>query len=85
MDMVEGPDTTHVSAMDEEGNAIAITHTLGSPCSGVVVEGLGFLFKQLDAGLPSLPGPPELDSPRKGAHHPGCLRRSCWRTASRSS
>ena len=44
VDVAEGEHTTTVSAMDEEGNAIAITHTLGSPCSGVVVEGLGFLF-----------------------------------------
>ena len=40
----ESKETTTVSAMDSDGNAIAITHTLGSPCSGVVVEGLGFIF-----------------------------------------
>ncbi|MBG93380.1 MAG: gamma-glutamyltransferase [Chloroflexi bacterium] len=40
----ESKETTTVSAMDSDGNALAITHTLGSPCSGVVVEGLGFIF-----------------------------------------
>ena len=34
-------ETTHVSAMDEEGNAAAITHSLGMS-SGVVHPGLGF-------------------------------------------
>ncbi len=34
--------TTHVSAMDDEGNAVAITHSLGTG-SGAVTPGLGFM------------------------------------------
>ena len=65
MDMVEGPDTTHVSAMDEGGNAISITHTLGSPCSGVAVEGLGFLFNNSMQVFHPFPGHPNSIAPGK--------------------
>ena len=37
-----GDGTTHVSAMDDEGNAVAITHSLGIG-SGAVTPGLGFM------------------------------------------
>ena len=36
-------DTTQVCVIDEQGNAVAITHTLGLG-SGVVTEGLGFMY-----------------------------------------
>jgi len=36
-------DTTHLSVVDEEGNCVAITHSLAMP-SGVVTPGLGFMF-----------------------------------------
>ena len=36
-------ETTHVSALDRDGNAVALTHTLGSP-SGAITEGLGFMY-----------------------------------------
>jgi len=37
----DSPNTTHISVIDREGNAVSMTHTLGSS-SGVVTPGLGF-------------------------------------------
>jgi gamma-glutamyltranspeptidase/glutathione hydrolase len=39
----EAADTTHVSTVDTDGNAVAMTHSLGMP-SGVVTDGLGFMY-----------------------------------------
>ncbi len=39
----DSPTTTHISVVDGEGNAVAVTHTLGSS-SGVVTPGLGFTY-----------------------------------------
>ena len=75
-------DTTTVSVMDEEGNAIAITHTLGSPCSGVVVEGLGFLFNNSMHIFHPFPGHPNSIAPGK-ARTTACLLPSSSRTAGR--
>ncbi|MBN8939694.1 MAG: gamma-glutamyltransferase [Rhizobiales bacterium] len=36
-------DTTHVSVVDAEGNCVTVTHSLGMP-SGVITEGLGFMY-----------------------------------------
>jgi len=41
--MAEPKDTTHVSVVDAEGNAVSLTHSLGA-ASGVVTPGLGFIF-----------------------------------------
>lgn len=35
--------TTHLSVYDEDGNAVSVTHTLGTGC-GVVTPGLGFVW-----------------------------------------
>lgn len=39
----ESPHTTHLSAMDTDGFAVALTHTLGNP-SGYIPRGLGFML-----------------------------------------
>jgi gamma-glutamyltranspeptidase/glutathione hydrolase len=39
----EAADTTHISTIDIEGNAVSMTHTLGMP-SGVITKGLGFMY-----------------------------------------
>ena len=36
-------DTTHLSVIDEDGNCVSMTHSLGMP-SGVITEGLGFQY-----------------------------------------
>jgi gamma-glutamyltranspeptidase/glutathione hydrolase len=37
------PSTTHVTAVDSRGNAIALTHSLGAS-SGVITPGMGFMY-----------------------------------------
>src|SRR3546814_18402769 len=39
----EPKDTTHISVMDGDGNAVSVTHSLGMP-SGVITPGLGFMY-----------------------------------------
>jgi gamma-glutamyltranspeptidase/glutathione hydrolase len=39
----EAADTTHISAIDSDGNAVSMTHTLGMP-SGAITQGLGFMY-----------------------------------------
>jgi len=39
----EQPNTTHVSVIDRDGGAVSMTHSLGMP-SGVITEGLGFMY-----------------------------------------
>ena len=43
MDAMESTDTSHVSTLDEYGNAVTMTHTLGAP-SGVITLGTGFIL-----------------------------------------
>jgi gamma-glutamyltranspeptidase/glutathione hydrolase len=39
----ETKDTTHVVVVDEDGNCVTMTHSLGMP-SGVITDGLGFMY-----------------------------------------
>jgi len=57
-------DTTHISVIDKEGNAVALTHSLGSP-SGAITEGLGFMYNGLMGRFDPRPGRPASIAPRK--------------------
>lgn len=48
-------DTTHISVVDTEGNAVALTHTLGSP-SGAITDGLGFMYNGTMSRFDPRPG-----------------------------
>ena len=54
---IESKDTTHVSVMDREGNCVTMTHSLGMP-SGVITDGLGFMFNGCMAVFDPRPGRP---------------------------
>jgi len=51
----ESKHTTHVCVVDADGNAVTMTHTLGQP-SGVVTEGLGFMYNGAMAVFDPRPG-----------------------------
>ena len=59
-------DTTHVSVLDAEGNCVAMTHSLGMP-SGVITEGLGFMYNGCMGVFDPRPG-------RAGSLAPGKAR-----------
>ena len=61
-------ETTHVSVVDRHGNAVALTHTLGSP-SGAITEGLGFMYNGAMSRFDPRPG-------RAGSIAPGKRRAS---------
>jgi gamma-glutamyltranspeptidase/glutathione hydrolase len=57
-------DTTQVCAIDDEGNAVSLTHTLGS-ASGVVTPGLGFGYNDYMNCFDPRPGTPNSIRPGK--------------------
>lgn len=62
----ESKDTTQVSVVDAQGNAVSLTHSLGAS-SGVVTEGLGFMYNNCMAVFDPRPG-------RAGSLAPGKAR-----------
>lgn len=73
----DSPDTTHVSVWDSDGNAVAITHSLGS-ASGVVTPGLGFTYNNMMHIFNPFPGHPNSIEPfkrRTGGASPTILSR----------
>ncbi len=61
----ESKDTTQVSTIDEYGNAVTMTHTLGMP-SGVVSENLGFMYNGSMGIFDPRPGRAASIAPGKG-------------------
>ena len=51
----ESPHTSHISVVDRDGGAIAMTHSLGMP-SGVVSDGMGFMYNGCMAVFDPRPG-----------------------------
>jgi gamma-glutamyltranspeptidase/glutathione hydrolase len=57
----ESSDTTHLSIVDAEGNAVAMTYTInGGYGSGVTVPGLGFLLNNEMDDFSAKPGEPNM-------------------------
>ncbi|HLI11182.1 MAG TPA: gamma-glutamyltransferase family protein [Alphaproteobacteria bacterium] len=64
----EAADTTQVCVVDAHGTCVSLTHTLGTP-SGVVTEGLGFMYNGAMGAFDPRPG-------RAGSIAPGKARAS---------
>ena len=64
-DINDSPSTTHVSVVDDAGNCVALTHSLGSG-SGVITPGLGFMYNNSMINFYPLPGHPNSILPGKG-------------------
>jgi gamma-glutamyltranspeptidase / glutathione hydrolase len=60
----ESMHTTHVCALDADGNAVSLTHTLGS-ASGVITPGLGFIYNNCMYQFHPYPGHPNSIAPGK--------------------
>ncbi|MEZ5661844.1 MAG: gamma-glutamyltransferase family protein [Burkholderiaceae bacterium] len=58
--------TTHLVAVDQHGNCVTMTHTLGQP-SGIITDGLGFMYNGSMAVFDPRPG-------RAGSLAPGKAR-----------
>ncbi len=60
----ESKDTTHVTVVDEAGNCVSMTHSLGMP-SGVVTQGMGFMYNGCMGAFDPRPGMPHSIGPGK--------------------
>ena len=80
----EGVSTTHLSVVDQWGNAVAYTLTIEQTGgSGMTVPGRGFLLNNelTDFSFAAEPGRPEHRRGRASARGRRCRRRSCSTTA----
>lgn len=67
----EPKDTTQVCVMDARGNVVSLTHTLGTS-SGVITDGLGFMYNGLLSGFDPRPGRPGSLGPGKSRTSSQC-------------
>lgn len=67
----EAADTTHVCAMDVDGLTVTMTHTLGYQ-SGVLTEGLGFIYNGAMGFFDPRPGHPSSIAPGKSRGSTAC-------------
>lgn len=67
----ESSKTTHVSVIDDEGNAVSMTHSLGMP-SGVITEGLGFMYNGCMGVFDPRPGRADSLAPGKSRFSSMC-------------
>ena len=61
----EPKDTTHVAVVDRDGTCVTMTHSLGMP-SGVITDGLGFMYNGCMAVFDPRPGRAGSIAPGKG-------------------
>ena len=73
-------DTTHISVLDEDGNCVTMTHSLGMP-SGVVTTGLGFMYNGCMGVFDPRPGRAGQPRAGQGALQLGGARPSSSRTS----
>ena len=59
------PDTTHVTVVDDAGNCVSLTHSLGTS-SGVISPGLGFMYNNSMVNFEPQSGHPNSIAPGKG-------------------
>jgi len=64
-------DTTQISCVDAEGNCVTMTHSLGMP-SGVVTQGLGFMYNGCMGVFDPRPGRPGSIAPGKARFSSVC-------------
>ena len=67
----ESVNTTHVSVIDAAGNAVSMTHSLGMP-SGVISEGLGFMYNGCMGVFDPRPGRADSIAPGKSRYSNVC-------------
>lgn len=67
----ESRETTHVCVADAEGNVVTMTHSLGSS-SGVVTDGLGFMYNNCMMVFDPRPGQPGSLAPGKARFSAMC-------------